>query len=105
MVDDSTEDLEGTVQAEPDNHTHTDDEHPPPPLCRVSHAPHVATWTGPASPAPSLGLPGRIATMWRNIARSTALIHRDMVRNNLDHITVVRKHGPQVYQGWPDRTA
>ena len=52
MVGDSTEDLEGTVQAEPDNHTHTDDEHPPPPLCRVSHALHVATWTAPASPAP-----------------------------------------------------
>ena len=33
MVDDSTEDLEDTVQAEPDTHTDTDDE--PPPLCRV----------------------------------------------------------------------
>ena len=51
-VYDSTEDQEDTGQAESCSHTHTDDGSPPPPLCRVSHAPHGATWPAPSSPAP-----------------------------------------------------
>ena len=45
---DSTEHLEDTDQDEAYTHTHTHDEQPPPPQYRVSHAPHVATWTAPA---------------------------------------------------------
>ena len=51
-VYDSTEDQEDTGQAESCSHTHTDHGSPPPPLCRVSHAPHGATWPSPSSPAP-----------------------------------------------------
>ena len=51
-VYDSTEDQEDTGHAESCSHTHTDHGSPPPPLCRVSHAPHGATWPSPSSPAP-----------------------------------------------------